>query len=220
MKRCWIWASWRNSGLTDRLTARRLLLATTNQGKAREIKKLLAGLNFKIESLVSYPEFGRFQEKEKTFEENSRGKARFYSRQYGGLVLAEDSGLEVEALDGKPGVFSARFSGRQATDQKNIKKLLKLMRPLSESQRKARFICVASLACRGQILKVYRGQLSGRIIFEPRGQNGFGYDPVFFYAPLQKTLAELTTEEKNKISHRGRALRKVRAYLKKFPEAQ
>jgi len=102
--------------LTDRLTARRLLLATTNQGKAREIKKLLAGLNFKIESLVSYPEFGRFQEKEKTFEENSRGKARFYSRQYDGLVLAEDSGLEVEALDGKPGVFLPAFrAGRPLT---------------------------------------------------------------------------------------------------------
>jgi XTP/dITP diphosphohydrolase len=206
--------------LTDWLTARRLLLATTNQGKAREIKKLLAGLNFKIESLVSYPEFGRFQEKEKTFEENSRGKARFYSRQYDGLVLAEDSGLEVEALDGKPGVFSARFSGPGATDEKNTQKLLRLMNKIPEKERKARFICVVSLARQGKILKVYKGQLRGKILFEPRGQNGFGYDPVFFYSPLKKTLAELTTEEKNKISHRGRALRKVRAYLKKFPEAK
>ena len=219
MRRCWIWESWRSSGLTDRLSARRLLLATTNQGKAREIKKLLAGLNFKIESLVSHPELGQFREKGKTFEENSRGKARFYSRQYDGLVLAEDSGLEVEALGGKPGVFSARFSGRQAPDQKTIKKLLKLMGPLPESQRRARFICVVSLARQGKILKVYKGRLDGRIIFEPRGRNGFGYDPVFFYAPLQKTLAELTAVEKNKISHRGRALRKVRAYLKKGPEA-
>ncbi len=219
MRRCWIWESWRSSGLTDRLSARRLLLATTNQGKAREIKKLLAGLNFKIESLVSHPELGQFREKGKTFEENSRGKARFYSRQYDGLVLAEDSGLEVEALGGKPGVFSARFSGRQATDQKNIKKLLKLMGPLPESQRRARFICVVSLARQGKILKVYKGRLDGRIIFEPRGRNGFGYDPVFFYAPLQKTLAELTAVEKNKISHRGRALRKVRAYLEHWPEA-
>ena len=219
MRRCWIWESWRSSGLTDRLSARRLLLATTNQGKAREIKKLLAGLNFKIESLVSHPELGQFREKGKTFEENSRGKARFYSRQYDGLVLAEDSGLEVEALGGKPGVFSARFSGRQAPDQKTIKKLLKLMGPLPESQRRARFICVVSLARQGKILKVYKGRLDGRIIFEPRGRNGFGYDPVFFYAPLQKTLAELTAVEKNKISHRGRALRTVRAYLKKGPEA-
>jgi XTP/dITP diphosphohydrolase len=203
----------------DRLTARRLLLATTNPGKAREIKKLLAGLKFKIENLSSHPEFSQFQEKGKTFEENSRGKALFYSLKYPGLVLAEDSGLEVEALGGQPGVFSARFSGPGATDEKNIRKLLRLMSNIPEKERNARFICVASLARQGKILKVYKGQLHGQIVFEPRGQNGFGYDPVFFYSPLQKTLAELTAEEKNEISHRGRALRKVRAYLEHWPQA-
>ncbi|MDD8020680.1 MAG: XTP/dITP diphosphatase [Acidobacteriota bacterium] len=196
------------------MTDTRLLLATTNKGKVREIKKLLPGLSFKIESLDNYPAFGRFQEKGETFEDNSRGKARFYSLKYPGIVLAEDSGLEVQVLGGKPGVFSARFSGRQATDKKNIKKLLKLMKNLPDSRRQAKFICVAAVAYQGKILKVYKGQLLGRILPEPRGQNGFGYDPVFFYPPLKKTLAELTTEEKNAISHRGRALRKVGAYLK------
>ncbi|HRD01529.1 MAG TPA: XTP/dITP diphosphatase [Candidatus Saccharicenans sp.] len=209
MKRYWIWASWRSSSLTEK----RLLLATTNKGKAREIKRLLSGLSFKLESLHDYPDFGQFQEKGKTFEENSRGKAIFYSLKYPGLVLAEDSGLEVEALEGKPGVFSARFSGQQSSDEKNIKKLLRLMKNLPESHRLARFTCVASLAWQGKILKVYKGQLRGKILFEPRGQNGFGYDPVFFYPPLRKTLAELTTAEKNEISHRSRALRKVRTYL-------
>ena len=212
MKRSWSWASWRSSSLTER----QLLVATTNPGKAKEIKKLLAGLNIRIESLSDYPDLGQFEEKGSTFEENSRGKAMFYSQKYPGLVLAEDSGLEVEALQGKPGVFSARFSGPRATNEKNIKKLLKLMKNIPDRERKARFMCVVSLARQGKILKVYRGELKGRILPEPRGQNGFGYDPVFFYPPFRKTLAELTTEEKNKISHRGRALKKMRAYLEKL----
>jgi len=122
----------------------------------------------------------------------------------------------VEALQGKPGVFSARFSGPRATDKKNINKLLRLMKNIPEKKRKARFICVVSLARRGKILKVYRGELKGRILEKPRGQRGFGYDPVFFYPPLGRTLAELTTEEKNEISHRGRALKKMRTYLEKL----
>ncbi len=212
MKQSWIWANWRSSNLIER----QLLVATTNPGKAKEIKRLLAGLNIRIESLSDYPGFGQFEEKGSTFEENSCGKAIFYSLQYPGLVLAEDSGLEVEALQGKPGVFSARFSGPRATDKKNINKLLRLMKNIPEKKRKARFICVVSLARRGKILKVYRGELKGRILEKPRGQRGFGYDPVFFYPPLGRTLAELTTEEKNEISHRGRALKKMRTYLEKL----
>ncbi|MCR4396705.1 MAG: XTP/dITP diphosphatase [Candidatus Saccharicenans sp.] len=191
----------------------RLLLATTNRGKIRELKKLLLGLPFKIESLDKYPEFGRYRETGQTFEENSRGKSLFYSRSYPGLVLAEDSGLEVEALDGQPGVYSARFSGSRATDEKNIRKLLRLLKGVPWPRRRARFVCVASLAKQGRIVKCFRGSVSGYILNEPDGRNGFGYDPVFYYPPLKKSFARLRAEEKNRVSHRGKALEKVRHFL-------
>ncbi|MBC7362237.1 MAG: XTP/dITP diphosphatase [Candidatus Aminicenantes bacterium] len=198
------------------MTERRLLLATTNQGKVREIKKLLRGLGLRIESLKDYPEYGSFEETGNTFEENSRGKSLFYSQKYPGLVLAEDSGLEVEALGGKPGVYSARFSGPGATDEKNIKRLLSLLVDVPENQRKARFVCVATLSQGGKVLKIFKGKVQGVIIREPRGANGFGYDPVFFYPPLKKTFAQLRASEKNLVSHRGQALRKVRKFLEEY----
>lgn len=194
---------------------KRLLLATTNRGKVREIKKILRGLGFKIESLAEYPEFGTFKERGKTFEENSRGKSLFYSQKYPGLVLAEDSGLEVEALCGKPGVRSARFAGPKATDNQNISKLLRLLRYIPPEKRQARFVCVATLTQNGRLIKSFKGQVRGKIIATPLGRNGFGYDPVFYYPPLRKTFAQLTAEEKNNISHRGRALRKLRKFLEK-----
>ncbi|MCX8159490.1 MAG: RdgB/HAM1 family non-canonical purine NTP pyrophosphatase [Candidatus Saccharicenans sp.] len=195
---------------------RRLLLATTNPGKVRELRKLLRGLPLRIESLERYPEFGKYRETGKTFEENSRGKCLFYSRQYPGLVLAEDSGLEVKALGGQPGVYSARFSGPGANDQKNIQKLLKLLAAVPENQRQASFVCVASLGHQGRIMKIFRGRVRGLILFEPDGKNGFGYDPVFYYSPLRKTFARLRPEEKNRVSHRGRALAKVRRFLESY----
>lgn len=195
---------------------KRLLLATTNQGKVKEIKKLLQGLGLRIEYLKDYPELGTFKETGKTFEENSRGKSLFYSQKYPGLVLAEDSGLEVEALGGKPGVFSARFSGQGATDEKNIQKLLRLMTDVPENQRQARFVCVATLSRKGKVIKVFKGKVQGRILHQPVGNKGFGYDPVFYYPPLKKTFAQLKPAEKNLVSHRGRALRKVRKFLEKY----
>ena len=194
---------------------KKLLLATTNQGKVREIKKLLRGLGFKIESLAEYPELGIFKEKGQTFEENSQGKSLFYSRKYPGLVLAEDSGLEVEALNGQPGVRSARFAGPQASDNQNISKLLRLLRNVPTGKRRARFVCVATLAQNGRVIKSFKGQVRGKITAAPQGRGGFGYDPVFYYPPLKKTFAQLTAEEKNTISHRGRALRKLRKFLEK-----
>jgi len=195
------------------LTENRLLLATTNRGKIRELKKLLRGLPFKIESLDKYPEFGRYRETGRTFEANSRGKSLFYSQRYPGLVLAEDSGLEVEALGGQPGVYSARFSGPRATDEKNIQKLLRLLAGVPRPRRRARFVCVVSLARRGQIIKCFKGRVSGYILTEPDGRNGFGYDPVFYYPPLRKSFARLRAEEKNRVSHRGKALKKVLLFL-------
>ncbi len=195
---------------------RRLLLATTNRGKIRELKKLLRGLPLKIESLEQYPEYGKYRETGKTFEENSRGKCLYYSRRYPGLVLAEDSGLEVEALQGQPGVRSARFSGPGATDEKNIQKLLKLLSGVPPSRRRARFVCVAALGQQGRVIKTFKGQVRGVILCQPDGRRGFGYDPVFYYPPLKKTFARLTSEEKNRVSHRGRALSKLLRFLKKY----
>jgi len=198
------------------LIERRLLLATTNRGKIRELKKLLRGLPLKIESLEQYPEYGKYRETGKTFEENSRGKCLYYSRRYPGLVLAEDSGLEVEALQGQPGVRSARFSGPGATDEKNIQKLLKLLSGVPPSRRRARFVCVATLGQRGRVIKTFKGQVRGVILGQPDGRRGFGYDPVFYYPPLKKTFARLTSEEKNRVSHRGRALSKLLRFLKTY----
>ncbi|MGC9056811.1 MAG: XTP/dITP diphosphatase [Candidatus Saccharicenans sp.] len=191
-----------------------LLIATTNEGKVREIKKLLRGLGLHLESLKSYPHFGKYQETGRTFAENSEGKSLYYSQRYPGLVLAEDSGLEVEALGGKPGVYSARFSGVKANDKKNINKLLNLMTKVPVEKRKARFVCVATLTKGGKVIKSYRGTVSGMISLSPEGDNGFGYDPVFYYPPLKKTFARLKPSEKNRVSHRARAFRKIREFLK------
>jgi non-canonical purine NTP pyrophosphatase, rdgB/HAM1 family len=193
-----------------------LLLATTNQGKAKEIRKLLRGLPIILESLSSYPQYGKFKETGKTFAENSQGKSLFYSQRYPGLVLAEDSGLEVEALGGKPGVYSARFSGPGASDQKNIRKLLRLLTEVPQEKRKARFVCVATVAHAGKVLKSYQGKVEGFIALKPEGKGGFGYDPIFYYPPLKKTFARLKAAEKNKISHRARALKKIKKFLETY----
>jgi XTP/dITP diphosphohydrolase len=198
------------------LTEKRLLVASTNCGKVREIKTFLRGLGLHIESLTDFPEFGTFEEIGKTFEENSLGKSLYYSEKYPGLVLAEDSGLEVEVLGGQPGVFSARFAGKGASDTQNIQKLLRLLAGLPRSKRKARFVCVASLASKGKLLKTFRGEVRGFILEKPDGKKGFGYDPIFYYPPLKKTFAQLRIAEKNRVSHRGRALKKVRKFLTRY----
>ncbi len=198
------------------MTEQRLLLATTNRGKVRELRKLLRGLPLRIEGLEKYPGIGKYREIGKTFEDISRGKCLFYSRKYPGLVLAEDSGLEVEVLGGRPGVRSARFSGPGASDEKNIQKLLKLLEGMPSSQRRASFVCVATLGGQGRLIKSFRGRVRGLILTEPDGKNGFGYDPVFYYPPLRKSFARLRPEEKNLVSHRGRALRKLRRFLEGY----
>ncbi|MDI6848225.1 MAG: RdgB/HAM1 family non-canonical purine NTP pyrophosphatase [Candidatus Saccharicenans sp.] len=198
------------------MTEQRLLLATTNRGKLRELKRLLRGLRLKIESLDRHPELKKYRETGKSFEANSRGKCLFYSRKFDGLVLAEDSGLEVEALGGRPGVYSARFSGPGATDRKNIEKLLRLLAAVPAARRRASFVCVVSLGKNGHLIKCFRGRVRGLILSEPDGKNGFGYDPVFYYPPLRKSFARLRPEEKNLVSHRGRALRKLRRFLENY----
>lgn len=196
-----------------------LLLATTNPGKVREIRKALAGLPLAVVGLADALPGPAFRERGATFAANARAKSLFYSRRWDGLTLAEDSGLEIDALDGAPGVRSARFSSPKPTAEKNNRKVLRLLRAVPPASRGARFICVLVLAKDGRILKQIRGQVRGRIGVEGRGRNGFGYDPLFYYPRFHRTFAELGPAEKNSVSHRGRALRELSGFLAAWVKA-
>jgi XTP/dITP diphosphohydrolase len=194
----------------------KLLLATTNRGKAKEIKSYLKGLPLEIYSLEEAGLKETFPERGKTFSENARGKSLFYSKNWEGLTLAEDSGLEIDHLQGAPGILSARFSGSQATNEKNNQKVLELLKGVPIEQRKARFVSYLVLSRRGEIIREIEEHVKGLIAFEKRGSHGFGYDPLFLFPPLGKTFAELHHEEKNKVSHRGRALKKLKEFLLQY----
>jgi XTP/dITP diphosphohydrolase len=190
-----------------------LLLATTNPGKVREIRKALEGLHLTVLGLGDVLPGLSCRERGATFTENARGKSLFYSRRWKGLTLAEDSGLEIDALGGAPGVRSARFSAPRPTDEKNNRKVLRLLRTIPPRERGARFVCAMVLAKDGRVIKEILGQVRGRVGLEGRGRSGFGYDPLFYYPPLRKTFAELDPDEKNGLSHRGRALRKIKIFI-------
>jgi XTP/dITP diphosphohydrolase len=194
----------------------KLLLATTNQGKAKEIKRYLQELPLEIFSLEDLKQKEVYSERGKTFAENARGKSLFYSERFQGLTLAEDSGLEIERLKGAPGVLSARFSAPRATDEKNNQKVLELLKGVPFEQRKARFVSFIVFSRKGEAIKEIQEQVEGFIAFKKRGSNGFGYDPLFYFPPLRKTFAELLPEEKNKVSHRGRALKKLKKFLLEY----
>ncbi len=191
----------------------KLLLATTNQGKVREIKSFLEDLPIAIQSLKELGQLNPFSETGKTFDENARGKSLFYSMNWEGLTLAEDSGLEIEALRGEPGILSARYSGEQTTDEKNNQKVLDRMKDVPSEKRKAQFVSCMVLSQKGEVIKEIKESVEGSISFEEKGTHGFGYDPLFYYPPLRKTFAELLQEEKNKVSHRGQALKKLKEFL-------
>jgi len=201
------------------LTERRLLLATQNPGKLREIRRALKGLGVRTVGLKDVLPGLTHRERGKTFSENARAKSLSYSRKWPGLTLAEDSGLEIAALGGAPGVLSARFSGSRPSDTKNNRKVLRLLESLPPAKRRARFVCVMALAREGRIIGEFRGEVGGRIGVAPRGESGFGYDPLFYYPPLRRTFAELSPEVKNAVSHRGRAIRKLRAFLESEKKA-
>ena len=195
-----------------------LVVATTNAGKAREIAAALSGFPVRILSLADLGLASEYPETEVTFARNARGKAAFYSGLSGHWTLAEDSGLAVDALSGAPGVFSARFSGPQATDDRNNRKLLQLLRGLPPAKRRACFVCCMALARQGRVVKQVTGRVRGRILEAGRGGFGFGYDPLFYYRPLSRTFGELPPPIKNAISHRGRALAKMSLVLPEFLE--
>jgi len=177
------------------------------------MRRDLGGLRLEVRSLADRPEMPPFPETGDTFMENARGKSRHYGREWKGLVLGEDSGLSVDALQGAPGVRSARFAGPEAEDRDNLNKLLRLLEGVGPEERKARFISCMVLSREGAILTEITEFVEGVILSGPRGSGGFGYDPVFFYPPLGKTFAQLSEEEKNRVSHRGRALAALKLFL-------
>lgn len=195
-------------------SGRELVVATTNKKKKKELLSLLKGLNIKILALNDFKNAPSVREDKKTFRENAIKKAVVISKFTRRLTLAEDSGLEVSALGGLPGVKSARFAGSAKDDNANIRKLLKLLKGAPLSKRKARFVCFAAIADNGRLIKAVSGTVSGLICLKPKGRFGFGYDPVFYYPPLRKNFGELAPSIKNRISHRYKALKKIRKILR------
>ncbi len=193
----------------------KIALATKNPGKTKEIHSILEGLPIELVCLHELSIGELPPEDGLTFEENALKKARFVSRMSGLTAIADDSGLEVDALGGRPGVYSARYGG--GTDEQRYLKLLEELEDIPEPERTARFRCVIALVSPGGVEKTFEGVLEGRITTAPRGDHGFGYDPVFCLPDKGKTLAEMPPEEKNLISHRAKALRKLRAYLLRHP---
>ncbi len=192
---------------------RSVLLATQNKDKLRELQSLLRGTKVHVCLLSEFPRTPSVREDGKTFEENAEKKARVYSKRTRSFVLADDSGLEVRALGGRPGVYSARFAGPRCSYADNNQKLLSLLRDVSWPKRDARFVSVVSAFDNGRKVATVRGECEGRIGYLEKGRNGFGYDPVFIPKGLGKTYAELTSAKKNALSHRGKALRKVKKIL-------
>jgi XTP/dITP diphosphohydrolase len=192
-----------------------LLIATRNAHKAHEIREIL-GADFKVGDLSTHPEIPETIESGKTFEENAVIKGLAVSERYDGLVVADDSGLEVDALGGAPGVTSARYAGENTTDEQNIEKLLHALARAGDARRSARFRCVIALARGNKILETFAGAVEGKIIERPRGSGGFGYDPIFLPNGFDETFGELAAQTKNEISHRAKALSELRAGLSRF----
>jgi len=191
----------------------RILVATRNLGKIREIADLLKDLPVELISLSEFPDLPDVVEDGETFEENALKKARTLARATGILSLADDSGLCIDALGGRPGVLSARYGGPDSTDEEKCLRVLDEMREVPDSQRTARFVCVLALVDVGGEEKLFRGTCEGSIIRELRGSEGFGYDPIFLYEDQGLTFAEMDRSSKNVVSHRGLALRRFAEYL-------
>ncbi len=193
-----------------------VIVATRNKGKLREFRDALRGLNLRIYGLSDLPEAPEVEEDGKSFAENALKKARFYAAHFGKLTLADDSGLEVDGLGGRPGVYSARYAGERASSQENNWKLLRELQGIPISRRGARFKCVVAIKSPEDKEAIAEGACRGRIGFKEKGRRGFGYDPLFILPQVGKTMAELSLGEKNKISHRGKALRKIRKIIRSF----
>jgi XTP/dITP diphosphohydrolase len=190
----------------------KLLVATTNPGKFAEVKNFLRQLPLQVLPLSDLATWPKIIEDGATFEENALKKARTLAEYSGYLTLADDSGLEVDALNGAPGIYSARYCGEEGNDKKNNEKLLHELRGIPEEKRTGRFVCALALCApksHGMKEWTVRDSCEGRISFELKGENGFGYDPIFFYPPLGKTFGEIDRETKATVSHRGKALERL-----------
>jgi XTP/dITP diphosphohydrolase len=204
-----------------------VLIATSNDGKLRDFAGAAASFGIEIRPLPNFAALPPVIEDGLTFEENARKKAEAYSRAVPSeLVLADDSGLEVDALKGAPGVHSARYAAdaphlmnNNTDDEANNARLLREMKDVPSDKRGARFVCVLAAARDGQTLEVFRGEVEGTILHRPRGTNGFGYDPLFFFPQIQRAFAELTPEEKAQFSHRGAAFRQFLAWYQLMKSA-
>ena len=201
---------------------KKLIIASNNQGKINEIKKVLNDMPINVFSLKDIGLDIDVEEDGITFEENAKKKSEEIYKELikrgenNFIVMSDDSGLEVEYLNGEPGVYSARYAGEHGNDKKNNEKLLLNLKGVSYDNRNARFVCQLALINDKNIYKSVTGTVNGYILEEERGRDGFGYDPLFLYEPFNKTFAELTIEEKNDISHRGIALKKISEVIKEF----
>jgi XTP/dITP diphosphohydrolase len=196
-----------------------LLLASSNAGKLKEFRMLAAaaGVALDLQLLPNFGELPAFDESAPSFGENAAGKALHYSRFSDLPVMADDSGLVVDALGGEPGVQSARYAGPNATPEERIQKLLAEMKARGAKERRARFVCVIALALAGRVVAVFSDAVEGEILESARGGEGFGYDPVFVFPPAEKTFAEMAAEEKNRYSHRAKAFGKLADFLASTP---
>ncbi|MBL4965936.1 XTP/dITP diphosphatase [Bacillus halotolerans] len=189
------------------------IIATHNPGKVKEFKEILEPRGYEVKSLAEIGFTDEIEETGHTFEENAILKAEAVAKAVNKMVIADDSGLSVDNLGGRPGVYSARYAGEQKDDQANIDKVLSELRGIEKEQRTARFRCALAVSIPGDETKTVEGHVEGYIAEEPRGEYGFGYDPIFIVKDKDKTMAELTSDEKNKISHRADALKKLSKLL-------
>lgn len=192
-----------------------IVLATRNKKKVEEIKRIFSGSDIRFLALDSFPGCPDIEEDGKTFRANAVKKAAHVAKFTGCLAVADDSGLEVRALGGEPGIFSARYAGEGGDDRKNLDKLLRCMDKLRNDDRDARFVCCIAIALPDGKCRTFTGYANGMIGKRPKGFNGFGYDPVFYPLGYDRTFAEMSDSEKDRLSHRGAALKKLYLYLKK-----
>ena len=192
---------------------KKIILASRNIGKVKEIGSMLEDIGITVSSLMDYPDLPEIIEDGKSFLENALKKARNVSEQIGETVVADDSGLEVDVLGGQPGIYSARYAGDGTDDEKNIRKLLNALKGITAERRNAAFRCVLVLYRPDGTYDSFDGRWEGRIAEEPVGKGGFGYDPVFFLPEMNATVAQLPPEAKNRMSHRGQAFEKLRKHL-------
>ncbi|MGE5403965.1 MAG: XTP/dITP diphosphatase [Candidatus Saccharibacteria bacterium] len=196
----------------------KLILATRNQKKKRELQEIIADLDLEVLSLDEFPDIPEVEEDGETFAENARKKALEVAQHSGLFALADDSGLEVDAIYGQPGVYSARFAGEPSDDKRNNRKLLDLLRDIPDDKRTARFKCVVAIAAPDGRVATAEGACEGHIGHEPVGDGGFGYDPLFIPKGFDETFAQLGAEVKHSISHRGRALAQARGIISRIPD--